>query len=49
MNNLHLYRASGRNESIAITEISTPYVREALTRQLNEHIHSHAALNMSIQ
>jgi len=33
-----------RNASIAITETSTPRVREVLTRQLNQDIQAHARI-----
>lgn len=33
-----------RNTSIAITETSTPYVREVLTKQLNQDIKAHARI-----
>jgi spore coat protein F len=37
-------KASVRNTSVAITETSTPQVREILSRQLSQEIHGHARI-----
>lgn len=43
-NLLEAAKSGIKNTSIALTETSTPYVREVLTKQLNQEIQLHAKI-----